>query len=37
MSHFSTLKTELRDRQALVEALNDLGCPPLEGAQPVRG
>jgi hypothetical protein len=37
MSHFSTVKTELRDRQALVEALNDLGCPPLEGAQPVRG
>ena len=37
MSHFSTVKTELRDRQALVEALHDLGFPPLEGAQPVRG
>ena len=31
MSHFSTVRTELRDRQALIEALADLGHPPLEG------
>ncbi|MEB3321773.1 MAG: DUF1257 domain-containing protein [Synechococcaceae cyanobacterium] len=37
MSHFSTVKTELRDRQALVEALTDLGHPPQEGASQVRG
>jgi hypothetical protein len=37
MSHFSTVKTELRDRQALVEALTDLGHPPVEGKHEVRG
>lgn len=37
MSHFSTVKTELRDRQALVEALRDLGHSPSEGQRPVRG
>jgi hypothetical protein len=37
MSHFSTVRTELRDRQALVEALTDLGHPPLSGSHPVRG
>jgi len=37
MSHFSTVKTELRDRQALVQALCDLGHPPAEGACQVRG
>jgi len=37
MSHFSTVRTELRDRQALIDALGDLGHPPLEGSQPVRG
>ncbi|MGB7564441.1 MAG: DUF1257 domain-containing protein [Prochlorococcaceae cyanobacterium] len=37
MSHFSTVKTELRDRQALVEALRDLGHDPSEGQRPVRG
>ena len=37
MSHFSTVRTELRDRQALIEALADLGHSPLEGIQPVRG
>jgi hypothetical protein len=37
MSHFSTVKTELRDRQALLEALGDLGHSPAEGARPVRG
>ena len=37
MSHFSTVRTELRDRQALVEALSDLGHAPQAGAQSVRG
>ncbi len=37
MSHFSTIKTELRDRGALIEALRDLGHEPSEGERPVRG
>lgn len=37
MSHFSTVKTELRDREALVAALTDLGHAPTLGEQPVRG
>ena len=37
MSHFTTVKTELRDRQALVEALSDLGHAPEVGALQVRG
>ena len=37
MSHFSTVKTELRDRSALLEALRDLGHQPSEGERPVRG
>ena len=37
MSHFSTVRTELRDRQALLEALGDLGHAPREGAAAVRG
>jgi hypothetical protein len=37
MSHFSTVKTELRDRTALLAALTDLGHDPQEGALPVRG
>lgn len=37
MSHFSIVKTELRDRQALVAALADLGHTPMEGDRPVRG
>ena len=37
MSHFSTVKTELRDRTALIEALRDLGHTPSEGERPVRG
>ena len=37
MSHFSTVKTELRDREALVAALRDLGHNPSDGEQPVRG
>ena len=37
MSHFSTVKTELRDRGSLLQALSDLGHNPTEGAQAVRG
>ncbi len=37
MSHFSTVKTELRDRGSLLKALADLGHTPSEGEQPVRG
>lgn len=37
MSHFSTVKTELRDRAALLEALRDLGHDPSEGERSVRG
>ena len=37
MSHFSTVKTELRDRGALLNALRDLGHEPELGERPVRG
>jgi len=37
MSHFSTVKTELRDREALKDALADLGHKPHEGQLSVRG
>ena len=37
MSHFSTIKTELRDREALVAALTALGHAPSDGPAPVRG
>ena len=37
MSHFSIVKTELRDRAALLEALRDLGHEPELGERPVRG
>jgi hypothetical protein len=37
MSHFSTIKTELRDRAALEAALSDLGLRPGAGPRPVRG
>ena len=37
MSHFSTVKTELRDRESLMAALRDLGQEPSTGEQPVRG
>lgn len=37
MSHFSTVKTELRDRGSLLQALTDLGHAPSEGEQTVRG
>jgi hypothetical protein len=37
MSHFSTVKTELRDLQSLCEALADLGYDPRQGELQVRG
>ena len=37
MSHFSTIKTELRDRQSLLDALEDLGHGPRQGSLTVRG
>ena len=37
MSHFSTVKTELRDRESLLAALRDLGQEPSTGEKPVRG
>jgi hypothetical protein len=37
MSHFSTIQTELRDREALLGALDDLGYSASQEAQPVRG
>ena len=37
MSHFSTIKTELRDHQSLLEALEDLGHGPRQGTLMVRG
>lgn len=37
MSHFSTVKTELRDRDALRAALGDMGYDPREGQLSVRG
>lgn len=37
MSHFSTIQTELRDREALLAALGDLGYSASDEAQTVRG
>jgi hypothetical protein len=37
MSHFSTVKTELRDLQSLCEALADLGHDPRQGELQVKG
>ncbi|MCP4972449.1 MAG: DUF1257 domain-containing protein, partial [Prochlorococcus sp.] len=37
MSHFSTVKTQLRKREPLVQALQDLGYQPEDGERPVRG
>lgn len=37
MSHFSTVKTELRDLDALRAALGDMGHEPQEGNLSVRG
>ena len=37
MSHFSTVKTKLRKKEPLLQALNNLGYIPQEGHQLVRG
>ena len=37
MSHFSTVKTQLRKRKPLLQALLDLGYCPQEGERLVRG
>ena len=37
MSHFSTVKTELRQLEPLVKALEDLGYSLDQGERPVRG
>ncbi len=37
MSHFSTIKTKLRKREPLLQALHDLGYLPQEGDRLVRG
>tara|TARA_B100000029_G_scaffold359097_1_gene351931 strand:+ start:100 stop:492 length:393 start_codon:yes stop_codon:yes gene_type:complete len=37
MSHFSTVKTQLRKREPLLKALLDLGYNPQEGKTLVRG
>tara|TARA_Y100001968_G_scaffold322421_1_gene358490 strand:+ start:11416 stop:11808 length:393 start_codon:yes stop_codon:yes gene_type:complete len=37
MSHFSTVKTQLKKREPLFQALIDLGYSPLEGQNEVRG
>ena len=37
MSHFSTVKTQLRKRKPLLQALHDLGYCPQEGERLVRG
>ncbi len=37
MSHFSTVKTQLRKRKPLLQALHDLGYVPQEGEKLVRG
>ena len=37
MSHFSTVKTKLRQLEPLKKALEDLGYTPEQGERPVRG
>ena len=37
MSHFSTVKTQLRKKEPLLQALYDLGYNPQEGEHLVRG
>lgn len=37
MSHFSQLKTQIRDLSALKSALSDIGVPWQAGSQPLRG
>ncbi len=37
MSHFTTVKTELRKKEILTQSLVDMGFLPLEGTKLVRG
>lgn len=37
MSHFSNIKTKIRDLASLKAALSDMGCEWKEGPHPVRG
>ncbi len=37
MSHFSTVKTKLRKREPLLQALHDLGLAPQQGEHLIRG
>ncbi|BEV36646.1 DUF1257 domain-containing protein [Synechococcus sp. M16CYN] len=37
MSHFSTVKTELRQLDPLAQALKDMGYHPEKGQRPIRG
>ncbi len=37
MSHFSTVKTKLRKREPLLQALHDLGYTPQNGERLIRG
>jgi hypothetical protein len=37
MSHFSNIKTKIRDLVSLKAALSDMGCEWKEGPHPVRG
>ena len=37
MSHFSTVKTQLRKKEPLLQALYDLGYVPQEGESLIRG
>jgi len=37
MSHFSTIKTRIRNLSALKASLQDLGLKPLEGSRSIKG
>jgi len=37
MSHFSVIKTKIRNLSALKSSLQDLGYHPLEGIRPIKG
>ncbi len=37
MSHFSVIKTKIRNLSALKASLQDLGYHPLEGIRPIKG
>lgn len=37
MSHFSTIKTKIRNLPALKSSLQDLGLKTLEGPRPIKG